>query len=340
MRSRNSGRPDPVRDRRSTGASRCRRRAIQLPEPSCRSRLHRRLGSGSPEQLSRPAAAEHLRVFLGRDAQVLDRDVDPDRIAPEVILKAGRLVLGIQHELGDAPAERAHHLEPRRAEVAQVGARDVERLRVRQAAGREVGLQQVERRGFDGGVRRRWGSPASSARGARARTGPPDRGSRVVLSVGLASHARRPHAVVMAAAVVHAQLVTGQHFIGRVVDDTVCGRRRRRAHRLEALVDDVDQRQRGAFVGARDVQRSERTAPAAQHVAERAVPGAGAANGSSQVDALGELQQLVKVFDRTERRQVARRDAVGERARVHRLKRAARPRRWSCRGEPSVSALA
>ena len=83
----------------------------------------------------RPGAAEHLGVFLGRDAEVLDRDVDPDRVPPQVRLKSGRLVLGIEDELRDAPAEGPHRLVARRAEVAQIDARDVEGLRVRQTAG-------------------------------------------------------------------------------------------------------------------------------------------------------------------------------------------------------------
>ena len=102
----------------------------------------------------RPGPAEHLGVFLGRDAEVLDRDVDPDRVPPQVRLKSGRLVLGIEDELRDAPAEGPHRLVARRAEVAQIDTRDVERLRVRQTARREVVLQEVEGRGFDGGVRR------------------------------------------------------------------------------------------------------------------------------------------------------------------------------------------
>ena len=102
----------------------------------------------------RPGAAEHLGVFLGRDAEVLDRDVDPDREPPQVRLKSGRLVLGIEDELRDAPAEGAHRLVARRAEVAQIDARDVEGLRVRQTAGGEIVLQEVEGCGFHRGVRR------------------------------------------------------------------------------------------------------------------------------------------------------------------------------------------
>jgi hypothetical protein len=59
-----------------------------------------------------PLSSEHLHVFLRRDTQVFDRDVHVGRIAPEVVLEAEWLVLGIQHEFGDAPPRRAHHLEP------------------------------------------------------------------------------------------------------------------------------------------------------------------------------------------------------------------------------------
>ena len=49
----------------------------------------------------------------------------------------------------------------------------------------------------------------------------------------------------------------------------------------------------------------------------------------------GKLQQLVKIFNRPEWRQIARRNAIGERARVHRLKRSLRNRwrsRWTAQG--------
>jgi hypothetical protein len=78
------------------------------------------------------------------------------RIPPEVRLKIGGLLygIGIQDQFGDAPAEGSHLLEAAGTEVFEVGAVDVERLIVREAAGGEVRLENLPHGGRDAGVGR------------------------------------------------------------------------------------------------------------------------------------------------------------------------------------------
>ena len=110
---------------------------------------------------------------------------------------------------------------------------------------------------------------------------------------------------------------------------------RRRRHVLEAFVDEVDERQRRVEVAARRVQRADRTAAIGQCRTERQVTLCGRRERVLTRGRFGKLQQLVKIFNRPEWRQIARRNAIGERARVHRLKRSLwnrRRSRWTAQG--------
>ena len=71
-------------------------------------------------------------------------------------------------------------------------------------------------------------------------------------------------------------------------------------------------------VAARRVQRADRTAPIGQCRAERQVTLCGRRERVLARGRFGKLQQLVKILDRPEWRQVAGRNAIGERAGVHR----------------------
>src|SRR4051794_14898739 len=110
---------------------------------------------------------------------------------------------------------------------------------------------------------------------------------------------------------------------------------RRRRHVLKAFVDEVDERQRRVEVAARRVQRADRTAANCHYRTERHVTLCGWRERVLTRGRFGKLQQLVKIFNRSEWRQIARRNAIGERARVHRLKRSLwnrRRSRWTAQG--------
>src|SRR6266542_4390435 len=94
----------------------------------------------------------------------------------------------------------------------------------------------------------------------------------------------------------------------------------RRRHVLEAFVDEVDERQRRVEVAARRVQRADRTAAIGHYRTERHATLCGWRERVLARGRFGKLQQFVKIFNRPEWRQIARRNAIGERARVHRVK--------------------
>src|SRR3954466_9956125 len=110
---------------------------------------------------------------------------------------------------------------------------------------------------------------------------------------------------------------------------------RRRRHVLEAFVDEVDERYRRVDVAPRRVQRADRTAAIGHGRTERQVTLCEWREAVLTRGRFGKLQQFVKIFNRPEWRQIARRNAIGECAGIHRLKWSLRNRwrsRWAAQG--------
>src|SRR5262249_22810596 len=64
-------------------------------------------------------------VLRERETEVLDGKLDAHRIAPKVFLEVDGFLTGVDRELRNFLAEGAHRREPRRAEGAEIRARNV-----------------------------------------------------------------------------------------------------------------------------------------------------------------------------------------------------------------------
>src|SRR5208282_5820742 len=146
------------------------------------------------------------------------------------------------------------------------------------------------------------------------------RGSRVFRERGenlggvVASAVVRPRTIVFFAQGVSSELI-GRSVINRSAGRGLAragGRRLGRAQVLEALVDDVDQGQRRLEVGAACQQVGERPAPGRNGDAQR---GVSARRGRGRVftgRGFRQVEQLLKILRRPDRRDGAWREAVGE----------------------------
>ena len=98
--------------------------------------------STDPHDCGRRTLEKQLVLFR-RDAQIFDRRVDSDRIAPEKRLKARGRIVGIKGEFSDAFAEGPKLFKAAASEMLQICPRHIERLRIGQIARGEVGFQIV-----------------------------------------------------------------------------------------------------------------------------------------------------------------------------------------------------
>ena len=133
-------------------------------------------------------------------------------------------------------------------EKFEIGAIDVERLVIRKAAAREICLELVPHRRVGDAV----GKPASNIPAARRRS-PPACGTRDGVLVVAAAVGFLAGAIVVLAAMVAAivaQPVRAEVMLRGVVDRAGRAGRAFRRHQLQALIDDVDERQ-AAFRGCR-----------------------------------------------------------------------------------------
>ncbi len=228
-------------------------------------------------------------VLLGGDAQVLAGQLQPHRVAPHVAAERGGFGVRVEDELGDVAAEAAHHVVAAGAECAEVAAVDVERLRVGQQRVAEVGAQRAVRGRAGGG-------PGDGGGGVLGECGEQGRG---VVPEGAGRRGRTA-----------GQRVAGDRVRVGVVH-RAGGRAGSSGQLFQALVDQVQQGQRRAEVGAGDVQAAERPAPGGDELAQR--PAAARLGvGAAGVHRQGE--QGLEVGDRPERREVLRGDAVDQAA--------------------------
>ena len=221
----------------------------ELGEPGDRGHPRWRAGGEAvePRQQRRiQIRREDLRVPLGRDPEVLARDVDVHRIAPLMARKIGRLVgrIGIEDELGDVLAKAAHRREAAGPQLVQIGPVHVERLRVRQHRSGEV-VTQLDVRG---------GEPRAGRRVLRQR-GEEPRGIVAERNGGVVRPGIRAR-----------QQVSSERGPRRLVHGA---HRAARDELLEAFIDEVHHRWPRLQVGPRRQQIAERATPLRGRVAER-----------------------------------------------------------------------
>ena len=215
------------------------------------------------------------------------------RVAPHRAVEPGRV--GGQDELGDLRAEAAHHLGARTSSAARCERGHVQRLAVGQ-----LGRAEVARPAPCRPPVRRPGWPARNARAA-PRTASPDRGGRASPGCG---------GVPVAAGGGRAPLGRGVVDDAADTADRSAGGGDLRGQVLQALVDQVNDRQRRLEVGAVDGQAG-RGLRAVVAAATRSCPKRPAAARRSR---RAGLQQFVQVLDGPERGEFGRRDAVAQAA--------------------------
>jgi hypothetical protein len=252
----------------------------------------------------RRRALEQRRVFLRCDAQILDRRFDPNRQAPLIGQEAGRRIDRVQRELGDAFAEMPQRVEPRAAQHAQITARDVQRLRIRQLAGGKNG--EIDPQAIPDGRFHRLVCGIGHRRSGMLRHRGENRVRLETVWVGFA--------IPFLAQPVSRQFGVrgGIHRAGGVG--------RGRAHEFQAFVDDVDQRQPGLNIGAARQQRADRPTPRRDRRAQRDVAGCRRREWLGTGRRLRELQQLLQIRRGAAGRQAWWRDAVDQLSvRIYRL---------------------